>query len=133
MTVRARNRIFVVGIVISAAALVVSLLPMLASSDLGRTRELRLIVKDMTYYVEGNPEPNPTLVFRAGEKVRVVLKNEDPGMDHDFTVPRWEVKTKLLEGRGQDAVVIKVPKARGSDTYVCTPHAKMMRGTVRVE
>ena len=121
------------GIVISAAALVVSLLPMLASSDLDKVREVRVTVREMTYYVDGSPDPNPTLVFRAGEKVRVVLKNEDPGMDHDFTVPTWDVKTKLLEGRGEDTVVIKVPKKRGEQTYVCTPHAKMMRGTIRVE
>ena len=121
------------GIVISVAALVISLLPMIASSDLDSVREVRLTVRDMTYYLDGGSEPNPTLVFRAGERVRVILKNDDPGMDHDFTVPTWEVKTKLLEGRGEAKVVIKVPKKRGDQAYICTPHAKMMRGTIRVE
>jgi hypothetical protein len=122
-----------VGIVISVAALVISLLPMIASSDLDKVREVRLTVREMTYYVDGSTEPNPTLVFRAGEKVRVILKNEDAGMDHDFTVPTWDVKSKLLEGRGETKFVIKVPKKRGDQTYLCTPHSKMMRGTIHVE
>ena len=133
MTVRAKNRAIVAGIAIGVVALVVSLLPMLASSDLDKVREVRLTVREMTYYLEGTTDPNPTLVFRAGEKVRLVLKNDDPGMNHDFTVPGWDVKTKLLEGRGEDTVTIKVPKKRGEQAYLCTPHAKMMRGTVRVE
>ena len=133
MTVRAKNRAIVAGIAIGVVALVVSLLPMLASSDLDKVREVRLTVREMTYYLEGTTDPNPTLVFRSGEKVRLVLKNEDPGLNHDFTVPGWDVKTKLLEGRGEDTVTIKVPKKRGEQAYLCTPHAKMMRGTVRVE
>jgi plastocyanin len=134
VTVRAKKRAIFAGIVISAIAIVVSLLPMLASSERGdNVREVRLVVRDMTFYVEGSNQHNPTLQFRAGEQVRIILKNEDAGIDHDFSVPAWQAKTTLLEGRGEVALTIKVPDKNGTETYTCTPHAEMMRGTIRVE
>lgn len=133
MTVRAKKRAILTGIVITAVAVLVSLLPMIASSDLDKVRDVHLVVRDMTFYLEGSNEPNPTLRFRAGEHVRILLKNEDAGIDHDFSVEAWKKKTKVLEGRGEDSLVINVPKKKGTETYTCTPHADMMRGTIRVE
>ena len=133
VTIKSRNKAIFWGVVLTAAAVVVSFLPMLASSDLDTVREVRLVARDMTFYVEGSTEPNPTLAFRAGEKVRLILKNEDAGIDHNFAIPTWEAKTKLLEGRGEDAIEFKVPRRKGSEKYTCTPHAEMMRGTIRIE
>lgn len=133
VTVKARNRAILGGIILTAAVVVVSLLPMLASSDLDKVREVRIVVRDMTFYLDGARDPNPTLTFRAGEQVRLVLKNEDTGLNHDFSVPSWDTKTKVLEGRGEDAIVFTVPKQKGTDVYTCTPHADMMRGTIRIE
>lgn len=133
MTVKARKKAIVLGVLVTAVVIVVSLLPMLASSDFDRVRDIRLVVRDMTFYLEGSPEPNPTLTFRAGEQVRVVLKNEDAGMDHDFAVAAWQTKTKVLEGRGEDSILIKVPATKGTESYTCTPHSQLMRGTIRVE
>ena len=31
-------------------------------------REIRLVARDMTFYVEGRPEPNPTLRLRPGNR-----------------------------------------------------------------
>ena len=101
MTIKARNRAIFAGVIITAAAVVVSLLPMIASSGGDKVREVRLVARDMTFYLEGSPEANPTLTFRAGEQVRVVFINEDAGIDHDFAVPGWQTKTKILEGRGK--------------------------------
>lgn len=133
MTIRARNRAVLVGVLLTAAAAVVSLFPMLASSGVESVRDVRLVVRDMTFYLDGSNEPNPTLRFRAGEQIRIVLRNEDAGMDHDFAVAAWQKKTKLLQGRGEDALVIRVPTTRGTESYTCTPHPGMMRGTISVE
>jgi plastocyanin len=133
VTVKARKKAILLGVLVTAAVIVVSLLPMLASSDLDMTRDVRLVVRDMTFYLEGSDEPNPTLTLRAGEQVRIVLKNEDAGMDHDFAVAAWQAKTKVLEGRGEDSIVIRVPASKGTESYTCTPHSQMMRGTIRIE
>ena len=106
---------------------------MLASSDADKVREVRLVTREMTFYLEGFDEPNPTLTFRAGEQVRIILKNEDSGMDHDFSVPAWQTKTRLLMGRGEDALLLTVPVKKGTESYTCTPHAEIMRGTIRIE
>ena len=118
--------------VLAVAAAV--LLPELASATRSSgVREIRLIARGMSFYVAGNETANPTLRLRAGERVRLVLTNEDAGMNHDFSVKTWEVATTLIEGRGETSVQFRVPDVRGSASYACTPHARMMRGTIEVE
>jgi plastocyanin len=95
-------------------------------------RQVTLVVRNMTYYVEGSDVPNPELRFRAGEQVRVTLRNEDAGMSHDFNIRDWGVATKILDGKGEEAVRFRVPSA-GTTTYSCTPHAAMMSGSIIVE
>jgi len=134
MTVRARNRAIVAGSIIAVIALAATLLPMIASSGADTPRDIRIVVRDMAFYVDGGAEPNPAIALRAGEQVRVHLRNEDAGMRHDFAIQAWTVSTKLLEERGEeDAVIFRVPGERGTAAYLCTPHAKMMSGTIRIE
>jgi plastocyanin len=124
----------IAGVIIGIAALAASLLPMFASSGSERVREISLVVRDMTFYVEGEAEPNPTLRVGAGEQVRLVLKNDEAGMRHDFAVNAWQIGTRMLDERGEeDTVTFRAPSAPGDQTYHCTPHSKMMRGTIRVE
>lgn len=134
MTIRARNRALTGAAIICVAAIVATLLPTFASSGTGDVREIRLVARDMTFYVEGESQPNPVLTFRAGERVRIAVRNEDAGMRHDFVIDDWAIATRMLDDLGQeDAVTIVVPSRRGVHTYYCTPHPKMMTGTVRVE
>jgi hypothetical protein len=133
VTIRARNRAALAAIVITAATAAFFLLPMRAWNGADPVREVRLVARDMTFYLEGSEEPNPTLVFRAGEQVRVRLRNADAGFEHDFSVPEWQTKTTLLQDRGEDEILIRVPAQKGSVAYTCTPHAQMMRGTIRIE
>ena len=96
-------------------------------------REIRIVVRHMTFYLEGSGAANPTLRLRAGETVRLVLRNEDRGMKHDFTVPAWNAATPLIPVQREAEVLITAP-ARGSRaTYHCTPHEETMRGTIIVE
>ena len=119
----------VAGLIVSAIAL-----GMHASSTSAGVREVRLVVRDMTFYVEGQNDPNPVLSFRPGEQVRLVLRNEDAGMRHDFVVEAWQVATRVLEDRGeQDTIAFTVPGEPGTHTYHCTPHAKMMSGRITVQ
>ena len=120
-----------------AALFVTVLLPIVAASratGAPSPREIRMVVRDMTFYIEGRDEPNPTLRVRAGEQIRLVLRNDDRGMSHDFAVGSWQVTSPLLNSRGAEAVVVfRVPQRQGTYTYNCTPHAEIMRGNIQVE
>jgi len=100
----------------------------------GGPREIRIVVRNMTFYLHGDKTPNPTLRVRAGEEVRLVLTNEEPGIDHGFAIRPWKVGTRLLNGKGEDAITFTVPDAPGSETaYICRPHFGMMRGTILID
>ena len=134
MTNRSKNSMLIAVAVIGIVVLAATLLPMVASSQGDDVHEIRLVVRDMNFYVEGESQPNPTLNVRAGEKVRLMLTNDDPGMRHDFVVADWDVATRVLDDRGQqDSVTFDAPANPGDHVYHCTPHAKMMRGTIRVQ
>jgi plastocyanin len=119
-----------------AAALVVGTLAfgVIALSARGPgPREIRIVARDMTFYVEGQSDPNPTLRLRAGETVRLVLRNDDEGMTHDFAIPDWKAATKRVEGGQESTVTFRAPDHPSSQTYRCRPHSAIMRGTILVE
>jgi plastocyanin len=117
---------------------VASLLPRLSGTvlngaDSNAPREIHLVARDMTFYVDGEGTPNPTIHARRGERVRLVFRNSDSGMSHDFTISSWKITTRLLKGKGQDIIEFTVPELRGSQPYSCTPHAEMMGGSIVVD
>ena len=119
---------------LSAVVLVLAALGaiVLSARDSG-PREIHLVARDMTFYLEGQPEPNPTLRLRAGESVRLVLRNADEGMTHDFAVPGWKAATRRIESGEESSVTLRVPGRASSETYTCRPHSKIMRGTILIE
>ncbi len=129
---RAASRVTLIAAGI-ALFLVAVILPRVVSSSSERTREIHLVVRNMTYYVDGHDVPNPTLRVSRRERVRVRLINRDPGMMHDFNVRTWNKGTRLIEHGEQAVVEFTAPDKSGEASYVCTPHGEMMRGTIRVE
>jgi plastocyanin len=95
-------------------------------------REIRLVVRGMAFYLESDPStPNPTLTIRAGERVRIVLDNQDRGMTHDFAVPAIGQAIDAIDWNERGEVVVAVPAAPGEYEYVCRPHAALrMRGRI---
>ena len=121
------------GVVLLAAALAAVMLPRMVSTR-EDVREVALVVRNMTYYLDGVETPNPPLRFKAGERVRLTLRNEDRGMTHDFNIRSWGVATEVLDGAGQDTVTFRVPAQPGGPVeYTCTPHTAMMTGSIVVE
>jgi plastocyanin len=112
---------------------VIAIAPGVVSSSWDEVREIRLVARDMTYYVEGQEDPNPTLRVSRGERVRIRLINRDPGMTHDFGVRAWNAGTGLVTNHGEAVVELTAPAESGDASYACTPHGEMMRGTIRVE
>ena len=135
MTIKAKNRTLLGGAIVAVMVIAATLLPMVASSEPEEPkRDIHLVIRDMAFYLDGKGQPNPTLQFRRGERIRLIVTSEDAGMDHDFVVSNWKVATRTLTGRGQeDAVTIKVPRKPGSEAYFCTPHSAKMRGEIRIE
>lgn len=119
-----------------AAALVVTtglVCAIVLSARTPAPREIHVIAREMTFYLEGETEPNPTLHVRAGEDVRIVFRNEDAGIRHDFTIPEWGVATRRVEGKEETTITFRAPAHSTPPTYQCSPHATMMRGSIAVE
>jgi plastocyanin len=126
------RRSALVTVLAIAAIGVARLLPAVAKPQLP-PREIVLVAKDMQFYLSGQSTPNPTLTLRAGEVVRVILRNEDAGMTHDFTVRGLRLALPAVEGRGQSSSAeLRVPERPGRHEYACTPHALMMSGRVEI-
>jgi plastocyanin len=110
--------------------LLAALLPALTRTP---TREVQLVMKGMAFYLETDlATPNPTIEVQAGERVRVVVRNEDRGLTHDFAVPVAGAVTKEIPWNQSGEVVFDVPETPGTYEYICQPHQLMMRGTIRV-
>jgi len=107
-------------------------MPLLTEVPPGGPREIVVVASDMAFYVDGDAEANPRIRMEAGETVRLVLWNEQPGVIHGFAVGAWQLATPRLQGRERDSIVFKVPEAVGHYVYECSPHSAMMRGTIEV-
>jgi hypothetical protein len=99
-------------------------------------RALTLIARDMAFYLPGDETPNPRLIAEPGEELRITLRNEGRGMAHDLTVPGRDGSpeaTPVLRGTGASAdLTVRVPDQPGEYEYLCSLHARMMRGVLEV-
>ena len=93
-----------------------------------------LVTRGMAFYLEGDPTTrNPTIRVKGGEHVRIVLRNDDRGMAHDFAVPAIEVGMDTIDWNERGEIAFDVPVTPGTYEYVCRPHLLMMRGTIQVD
>ena len=95
-----------------------------------QVREIRVVARNMTYYADGADEANPPIRLVPGEQVRVIFRNEDRGMSHDFGIPAFGVGTGIIQYGAEKGIVFRVPAKPASATYTCTPHAAMMSGSI---
>ena len=126
------RRVSIRAVVAAVAVLfVLALLPVMSKTP---SREVTLVVRGMAFYLDGRfDEPNPTIRVRAGESVRIVLRNEDRGITHDFAVPALGEALDPITASERGEVTFDVPRARGEYEYVCRPHRVMMKGNIVVE
>ena len=114
----------------AALIVVAALLPLVSQST---TREITLVADDMAFYLEGDPSrPNPTIEVKAGERIRVVLRNEERGLIHDFALPAAGAGIDALGWNERGDVTFEVPDVPGNYEYVCRPHLLMMKGVMTV-
>jgi plastocyanin len=87
----------------------------------------------MTFALPEQPAAsNPTVRLRAGERVRLVLKNEASGLVHDLAIPEWNVTLAAVDAGETSSLTFRVPAKAGQVEYRCQPHAAMMSGVVEV-
>lgn len=87
----------------------------------------------MAFFLADDPEtPNPVILFRAGERVRVLIRNDAPGLLHDFHIPAWNLETEQIRAGETTDLVFTVPATLGRSEYLCRPHSELMRGFVEV-
>jgi hypothetical protein len=116
---------------LGAAALAVGAGAWTAPDDEPRT--ITVEARGMAFYVAGAGAANPAIPARRGERLRFVLVHRDPGMIHDFALPSLDAGTAVLREAGASAeLVVRVPERAGDHQYVCTSHARMMRGVLEV-
>ena len=116
-----------------AAALVfaAALLPVTTKAP---DREITLVVRGMAFDLDGDfTHPNPVIAVRAGEHVRISVRNEERGLTHDFAVPQLGEATNLLDWNEADSVSFEAPGRAGTYQYVCNPHMLMMKGILKVD
>ena len=126
------RRISIEAIAIVVALLVVGVL--LTAVTRTPAREITLVARGMAFFLESDPAiPNPTLMLKAGERVRITLRNEERGFTHDFAVPAIDAATDLINWNQDADVTFDAPDRPGTYDYVCEPHAMMMRGRIIVQ
>jgi plastocyanin len=96
-------------------------------------REITLTVRGMAFYLDGNELPNPAITLNAGERVRVVLRNEERGVNHDFAVPAMRAALEPIGWNESSDVTFMAPETPGEYDYWCRPHMLMMRGKIVVK
>ena len=99
----------------------------------GYTRDVIIVARGMSFIIEGQESaPNPLIKFQPGERVRIELRNEAPGLLHDFVIPAWGVEIEQLRAGESRDLVTTVPATPGRFEYHCRPHSEMMTGFVEV-
>jgi plastocyanin len=110
----------------------VAVLAVAMSSRAGATREVTLVARGMAFYLEGGSTPNPTIHARAGDTVRLVLRNDTPGLLHDLAIGELGVSIAPVKAGALGSVSLRLPSRPGAYEYVCRPHSQMMRGQLLV-
>jgi heme/copper-type cytochrome/quinol oxidase subunit 2 len=96
-------------------------------------REIVVVARGMTFTLPSDPDtPNPLIRLKPGEQVTITLRNEAPGLIHDFRIPSWDFKTDQVRGGESTSVALTVPGSQGRYEYMCGPHSNMMHGFVEV-
>jgi hypothetical protein len=109
-----------------------ALMPVVANPRTG-PREIVLVARDMAFYLEGSQTPNPTIVVKRSEEVRVIVRNQDPGITHALAIGSLRASISRIEPGTTQGVQFRAPRKTGRYDYVCPPHALMMKGVILVE
>ena len=99
-----------------------------------QVREIHLVARGMAFYLDADPTTaNPAIAVQRGERVRFVLRNETPGIDHDLAIASFGVGLTPIAAGQVASFDLDVPDRPGRHEYACRPHAVMMKGVVEIQ
>jgi plastocyanin len=128
-----RTRVFISLVVVAVAVAALFGFSLTARGANAEPREIVLVARGMSFYLAGDETANPTIHLRQGETVRIVLRNDTPGMTHDFAASTLGLEIAPLDGGSTGSVFVRVPSAPGLHEYICRPHVVMMKGQISIE
>ena len=127
MTIRNRNRLLWALVVVAAVGIPIAWGRVLAPPEAVVSRRTIIVTaRDMRFNVT-----NPDIVLVSGETVRIIFRNEDPGMKHDLMIRDLGLSTPMLVA-GEEAILEFRAPADGVFEYLCSIHPVSMRGILRI-
>lgn len=125
MSMRQRNSLMGLGALFSISALM--LVGVVGKPGSAQYRTIVVTAKDMMYN-----QTNPDIILAPGEWIRLVFRNEEPGVKHNLVIDGLGLATPILK-TGEEAVLLFRAPPVGSFDYFCTLHPLMMRGALIVK
>jgi len=123
-----RSLVGAVGL-LAVAVLLAATWVALSGASIGETQAVREVVleaRDVAFNAD-----NPTIEARPGERLRIVVRNTDPGVVHSVTIPGLTEDVVHVEYGEQVSLEVTMP-ASGDFEYVCPQHAPKMKGKLVV-
>ena len=100
------------------------------------SREITIVAKNMVFSVpslETSGEVNPTITVKRGQRVTIVLRNDDAGMQHDLVIEGLDVRLEVVSCGETTRLTFTAPREPGEYVYLCSFHPRRMRGVFVVE
>lgn len=118
-------------VLVGATGVVVS------STTPGRAgREMTIVARNMAFTIESpvsSGQANPTITVKTGQKITIVLRNDDPGMQHDLVIQGLSVQIEKVSFGETTRITFIAPREPGTYIYLCRFHPMSMRGVFIVE
>jgi plastocyanin len=108
--------------------------PLIAVGETGR--EITIVAQNMAFVTESmelTEQANPIITVKAGQKITIVFRNDDPGMLHDFVILGLPVQTEVTSYGETTRITFTAPQEQGTYIYLCSFHPRSMRGVFIVE
>ncbi len=103
----------------------------------GAGREITIVAKNMAFLIESSEslgqEANPPITVKTGQKITIVFRNDDPGMQHDLVIEGLHVQLEVVSSGESTRSTFTAPREPGTYVYLCSFHPRSMRGVFIVE
>ncbi len=90
-------------------------------------REIVLEARDLAF-----GDANPTLSFKPGERIRLIVRNSDIGVLHSIRLPGIDDTLRHIPWDEEVVIEFTAPED-GAFEYICPQHAPKMQGRIRIE